>query len=510
MASPFDTVQGFKPGKTPFNLSYTKLFTGDLGPLYIVMCDEMVPGDIFSIANNAVVRFNPLVAPILHEISIYAHYYFVPYRILWDDWEDFITGGADGADTTTMLTWNPSDVTAGSLWDQIGFPAGVTPDADNRPVVFPLYAFNKIYNDYYRDENLITEVALTDENIKYRAWMKDYFTSALPWQQRGTAGALPVSGTTSADWSGAQSVSIAVGGSSITTNSTGQLNPTSNQITASGTNSGGPISLTGSLAEAALDNNVVDLSSATSFDVTDLRLAIQLQKWQERNARGGVRYNEFIKSQYGENIGDARLQRPEFIGGTRQPVVVSEVLQNSETGTTPQGTMAGHGISVASQRVGRYRAKEFGLVMGIMSVLPRSSYSQGINRQWSRYTRYDYFNPLFAGLSEQEILRKELYANGTKTDNETIFGFQGMYDEMRYKPNMYSGEMRYGESYDHWNLGRYFSSAPSLNQTFIETASVRKDYLAAPSEPAMLIHWANILKAARPIPAIATPGVGRI
>ena len=193
---PFQNVAGLHPGMSVFDLSYTKLFTADMGQLIPVMCDEVVPGDIFKIGNQSVIRMQPLVAPVLHEINAYVHYFFVPYRLLWDEWEDFITGGPNGDNASVIPTWHPttaSDVDEGTLWDYFGFPTGVVPTASSAPVSFPLWAYRMIYNEYYRDETLQAEVTAGSISVLYRNWEKDYFTSSLPWQQRGTAPALPIS-----------------------------------------------------------------------------------------------------------------------------------------------------------------------------------------------------------------------------------------------------------------------------------------------------------------------------
>ena len=218
--------------------------------------------------------------------------------------------------------------------------------------------------------------------------------------------------------------------------------------------------------KTALNRNVVNLGSATTFNVADLRLAFQIQKWMERNARAGVRYTEFLRSHYGVAPRDERLNRPEYIGGSKAPVIVSEVLQTSSTSTTPQGNMAGHGLSADKAYIAKYHAQEFGVVVGLMSIMPRSSYQQGIDRQWLRRSRYDFYSPEFANLSEQGIERAEIYATTSGTENRTIFGFKGRYDEMRFKRSMVCGKMR--TSYDYWHLGRKFASAPLLNEEFIK------------------------------------------
>ena len=203
MGNVFDFVPGLRPGRSAFNLSYSRKGTYQMGNLYPIMVDEVVPGDVWHVANELVVRMSPMVTPILHEVNVFVHYFFVPYRLLWSSWEDFITGGVDGQNASVLPRWNPTNYAEGSLWDYMGFPAGIHPDTNSQPIQFPLNAYNLIYNEYYRDETLRAKYALTDETIKPRAWRKDYFTSALPWQQRGTAPALPISGTAHAVWADA-------------------------------------------------------------------------------------------------------------------------------------------------------------------------------------------------------------------------------------------------------------------------------------------------------------------
>lgn len=487
----YKSVRTAQPRRSVFNLSYEKKFTCDMGQLIPVMCDEVIPGDIFKIGSQAVIRFQPLVAPILHEVNMYVHYFFVPYRLLWVDWEDFITGGTQGDDTSILPRWSPTPSTGNavnSLWDYLGFPPNVVPTGA-LPIDFPRRAYNTIYNEFYRDETLQDEVLLTNESILNRNWQKDYFTSALIWQQRGVAPALPITGTTSAVFTGA---TVGSNANTLTLDAAGQqffLSSAAN-VTA---------------FLAALGKNTVDLSTASTFDIADLRLAFQIQKWMERNARAGVRYTEFLKAHFGVSPRDDRLQRPEYIGGSKSPVIFSEVLQTSSTDTTtPQGNMSGHGISVNDAFCGSFHAQEFGLIMGLMSIMPRPAYSQGIDRQWLRRTKFDFFFPEFSNLSEQAIEQAEIYATGTEAENITIFGYQGRYDELRTKQNLVVGEMR--STYDYWHLARQFSSAPLLNESFIQCVP-RKDIFAVPSVPGLIVSYANLIKAIRPLPIQAEPGL---
>nr|QJB19760.1 MAG: major capsid protein [Microvirus sp.] len=518
MSNTFQNIRGLRPGRSVFNLSYEKKMTCDMGQLIPIMCDEVVPGDKFTIGNQVVVRFQPLVAPVMHEINCYVHYFFVPYRILWDQWDDFITGGPNGTLTPVIPTWTPTPSTGnvkGTLWDFLGFPTGISPTG-RFPLDFPRRAYNRIYNEFYRDETLITEVAETNETILNRCWEKDYFTSSLPWQQRGTAPSLPISGTSHAIWSGDQTLSNL--NAYIQRNGTERLfgataSDGTDVLTMKTTNSSSgaltnqPVYTKPTLPASALNNNIVDLSSATTFNVSDLRLIFQIQKWLERNARGGARYTEFLRSHFGVSPRDDRLQRPEYMGGSKCPVIFSEVLKTATTdATSPQGNMAGHGIAVDTSYCAKYFAQEYGLIMGVMSIMPRSAYQQGIDRQWLRQTKYDFYFPEFANLSEQAIERVELYASAIESENKTLFGFQGRYDEMRVKRNMVVSEMR--DTFNYWHLGRVFSSAPLLNQSFVEcTPATLKRIFAVQNVPGLIVTCGNLIKAVRPLPVQSEPGL---
>jgi len=518
MPRPFKSVYTAHPGRSVFDLSYSKLLTCDMGQLIPIMCDEMVPGDKFTIANQVVIRLQPLVAPILHEINCYVHYFFVPYRLLWDDFEDFISGGVDGNDASVLPRWDPTghNNQAGSLWDYFGFPVDVIPDGAF-PLDFPRRAYNKVWNEYYRDETLQTEVDpldLANDSILLRSWSKDYFTSALPWQQRGTAPALPISGLSSAVFDEEitgfnQQASLWYKSPSADETLISGRAATTNDVTFSTASSQGAGNEGGDYVKANIDadrlnDNVVDLTGLTTFNVSDLRLAFQIQKWMERNARAGVRYPEFLHAHFGVSPRDDRLQRSEYIGGSKSNVIVSEVLQTSETGSTPQGTLAGHGINVSQEFCGKYFAQEYGLVIGLMSIMPIPMYQQGINRQWLRRSKYDFFFPEFANLSEQAIEQAELYATDTDSENLTIFGYQGRYDEMRYKPNMVVGQMR--DTFAYWHLGRVFGSAPALNEDFLKCIPDKRIF-AAPSEPGFIVSFGNVIKAIRPMPISGEPGL---
>jgi hypothetical protein len=488
--------------------------SGKMGYLYPVLCEEVVPGDVFDIGCESVIRFAPMVAPVLHEIVLKADWFFVPYRILFPrtaygndgltPWESFITGGRSGTSSVTRADLGVLDMTygipEGKLWDHLGMPTSVgmtEGDDDDAPLKFPGMAYLSIYNNYYRDPSLEDEIDITacpyDMDCKYANWDADYFTRALPFQQRGTAPALPISGTAHAVW---DATAFAVGAATAG----GFNNGTDAKYYAGGIDQKAN-------AQAFFNGNWVDLSNATSLNIADLRLAVQLQRWMERNARSGYRYTEFLRAHFGVAPRDDRLDRPEYIGGVRQPVIVSEVLQTSKTESgAPQGNMAGHGIMAGRHGIGRYHAKEYGLIMCLMSIIPRPAYQQGIERQWLRKTRYDFYHPEFANLSEQAIYNEEIYVSAAKATNLGIFGYQGRYDEMRSKRDKVAGAFK--STLNYWHLGRIFGSLPSLNSTFghVDPSSVTRIF-AVPSADNIYVHWGNSIRAIRPLPAQSNPGL---
>lgn len=522
MSRPFKNVERNRLFRSVFPLSNIKIMDCDMGILYPVFCRKMVPGDKFQMGNQIVARMQPLIAPLMHEINIFVHYFFVPLRIMWpkpkydldpfvpdeSSWEEFMTGGVDGLLEPTKPKWVPSSLgqtQVGSLWDLFGFPVNVLPTGAY-PDCWPIRAYNMIWNEYYRDQNYMEAVDLDDENVKRRCWEKDYFTTALPWQQRGTAPALPITGFSSAEFLGEI---FANTGSTVNTNFSGfaYLSPDKARLINNG--SFGAAGASEAYIRDWFNNNRVDLSQASTFDVNDLRLAFQTQRFLEGMARSGARYTEFLGTIYNVNPRDDRLQRPEYVGGSRTPVVISEVLQTSSTDTTsPQGTQAGHGMSVDRQYISSYFAQEFGVMVGIMSIMPRPMYQQGIDREWLGETRYDEFIPEFVSLGEQAVLNAEIYASADEQYNKGVFGFQPRYNELRVSHNQAVGHMRSGvqDSLAFWHLGRYFAQPPALNQEFLE-CNPRKDFLAVPSKPAFVITFGNKVRAVRPLPAYGTPGL---
>lgn len=500
-----------------FDLSHEKKFSAKIGELIPILCTETVPGDTFNIKSSNMLRFAPMIAPVMHQTSVYTHFFFVPNRILWENWEQFITGGEYFQSQPTFPYANPSQgqtIVEGSLADYMGLPTydvniPGSGDYSNTDIsVLPFAAYNKIYNEYYRDQNL-QPIPLTDtvsdglnnfadfNYLKSRAWQHDYFTSALPFTQKGPEATLPLGSSAPILYNNngfetttVYSPSGTVGTGTLASNSAGSL-----------LRAGSP---------AAIDNSntlEADLSNATAASINDLRRAFRLQEFLERNARGGTRYIEVIQSHFGVKSSDARLQRPEFLGGTSTPVQISEVLQTSDASAevTPQGNMAGHGLAVGSGDRISYSCEEHGYIIGIMSVMPKTAYQQGIPKHFTKFDKFDYFWPSFANIGEQPIYNREIFHDNSN-DNDDIFGYTPRYAEYKYLPSTVHGEMR--SSLNFWHMGRIFPSRPALNSQFITCSSdeVERIFAVADSET-LYCYLHNDIKARRPMPYFGTPTI---
>jgi hypothetical protein len=512
----FKSIKLPKIRRNKFDLSHEKRLTADMFYLYPVLLDDCIPGDKWKIGNEIVIRTNPLAAPLMHEINCYVHYYYVPYRILWDDWEKFITGGTDGKFTAQIPKINMAMAKhAGSLWDYFGFNVidDVHNDISFAPLGFPLSAYNMIYNNFYRDQNIQDEVSLSSlppgkDNLYVRAFEKDYFTSMLPWQQRGIAPSLPISGKLDLRQGIAEFFSRM--GSGIPDY------PIGLKIRNAGDGNYGELvnGYDQDILNQYLNNNkvngYVDMKDATTFDVSEIRFAVSVQRFLERSARSGSRYTEFLKANFPAYPRDDRLDRPEYIGGSKTPIIISEVLQTSrsEKGQSPQGYMAGHGLSADRTFVSNYNVQEHGLIMGIMSIMPRTMYTQGIDRVWMKSTRYDYYFDEFAHLSEQAVYVEEMFNYNPKPIDRVI-GYQGRYDEYRYKRNTVHGLFR--TDFEYWHMARKFRTHPTLNLDLIRPNEQEmlqmKRVLAVPEEPMFLISFGNKCHVTRPMPFMAQPGL---
>lgn len=490
--------------KNIFNLSHENKLTCDMGKLVPFYLEEILPGDSFKVSSQLIVRLAPLVAPMMHQVDVFTHFFFVPNRLVYKDWEEFITGGQDGASTAVCPTvTSPSGGFAiGSLADYLGVPTGV---AGLSCLALPFRAYAKIYNDWYRDETLMDEVTIsmnsgadstTNTDLLTRCWKKDYFTSALPFAQRGDPVYLPLgSSAPVVTNSSLTRINIANGGNpGVAANINAVV--VQNSIGLNGQ----------SIADGTDTNLRADLSQATAATVNDIRAAFQVQRWMEKNARAGYRYVEQILSHFGVRSSDARLQRAEFLGGGRSPIIVTEVLQTSQTdGTSPQGNMAGHGFSAHVSHSFTKTFEEHGYVIGILSIMPKANYQQGLARMWNRRSRTDWYWPVFSHLGEQAVLNKELYAQGTDDDNG-IFGYQGRYDEYRRHYSQVHGQFR--DTLDYWHMGRVFSELPTLNANFVKCDPTTRVFAvqSASVNDHCWIQIYNNVKAVRPVPKYSDPG----
>ena len=549
MANIFNSIRMKRPRRNAFNLSYESKLTLNMGELVPIMCMPVVPGDKFRVKTESLVRLAPLVAPMMHRVNVFTHYFFVPNRLVWNEWEDFITKGVDGEDVPVFpkiqLTGrSATDVplSDSSLWDYLGLPSiksvggnsVLTPSANAVAVpegfevsALPFRAYQLIYNEYYRDQNLTDPVpfslasGVTSSSmdlsvlltLRRRAWEKDYFTSALPWLQRGPEVSVPVQGANGSmdvvydqgssnrqvwrDYEGRDFThGVAFPGQFVAT--TGETLETAYLVGVDrGTNNRGPeLDPNGTLKV-----NVDEMG----ININDLRTSNALQRWFERNARGGSRYIEQILSHFGVRSSDARLQRPQFLGGGRMPISVSEVLQTSSTDeTSPQANMAGHGISAGINNGFKHYFEEHGYIIGIMSITPRSGYQQGVPRDFTKFDNMDFYFPEFAHLSEQEIKNQELFVSDDKTYNEGTFGYVPRYAEYKYHQSEAHGDFRGNLSF--WHLNRIFEDRPNLNTTLVECNPSNRVF--ATSETADDKFWVQLyqdVKALRLMPKYGTP-----
>ncbi|MEM3318499.1 MAG: major capsid protein [Thermoplasmatales archaeon] len=513
MAKLFNQVRIKKQKRNVFDLGHERKFSMNMGDLVPILCEEVIPGDTFKMNSEVFLRMAPLVAPIMHRVNVYTHFFFVPNRLIWQDWEKFITGGENGNELPIrpfgrIASSNYQSYGKGSLADYLGVSVFQEPQVPVEYNALPFRAYQLIYNEYYRDQNLESPIiirktsGLLDANeyeatrvIRKRAWEKDYFTSALPWTQRGGDVHLPLSGE--AD------IMFKEGGQTFTKFADGTIRPNVQTFQSFGN---------GELEETqgdafTLDNSSslqADLTSATASTIEELRRATKLQQWLERNARTGSRYIEQILAHFGVRSSDARLQRPEFLGGGKSPVTISEVLQTSSTDTTsPQANMAGHAISVGSSHTFKKFFEEHGYVIGIMSILPKTAYMQGTRRHFYKSDKFDYYWPEFAQLGEQPVYKGELWSDFDGDDLET-FGYQSRYAEYKFIPSTVHGDFK--DNLDHWHMSRKFANEPALNEQFIKADPTQRVFAVTdPNYPKVYVQLYNNLKAIRPIPYFNTP-----
>lgn len=521
MAKIFDSVPLKSPKRSKFNLSHERKMSFKIGQLVPMLVQEIVPGDSFRVNTEIFLRFAPLLAPIMHRVNVKTEYFFVPNRLVWSEWEDFITGGRLGTSAPIAPFMYTQDLDSevamggvGTLCDYLGLP---TIEADSAPAdgqavsALPFRAYQLIFDEYYRDQNLQSslDISLASGQVgagaeldklitlRYRAWEKDYFTSALPFAQRGATVDVPLS-----DDPTEQTI--------VTRTSTGNPPTLAGDITAGATT--GNVLLTGSGGE---DGGLHVGAEGHGINVNDLRLSVRLQEWLEKMARGGARYVEQLKVMFKVFSSDARLQRPEFLGGGVSPFKISEVLSSVQqvdptTGDpvgTPQGDMTGHGFSIGNVNGFRRTFEEHGYVIGIISVVPKAAYQQGIHRHWTRFDKLDYYWPDFAHLGEQEIVRRELFYDGV-SNGYVGFGYIPRYAEMKYGCSSVHGEFR--TSQDFWHMGRIFASAPELNEDFVSLGTSLDEFdrvFAVSSANNFNVYGQlyNRVSAVRPMPYYGAP-----
>lgn len=530
----FDSIKIRRPRLNKFDLSYEVKTTMQMGKCVPIMLKEVLPGDKFRLNTEVMARMIPMLAPVMHRVNVFVHNFFVPTRLVWDEWEDFITGGRLGTAApvspyalASVLSNQGDMVSEIGLCNYFGLPlttaASGDPAADVRISMLPFRAYQLIWDEYYRDQNLTASLDISKASgiigagaeldklltLRGRAWEKDYLTSALPFAQRGAPVTMPLDGTGSVTYKDVSNVYSDVVGydpdiASTVVGKAATGPDTELALVQSGTPYSGRVE--------NIDEVILDSSSVT---INDLRRSIRLQEWLEKNARGGARYIEQILSHFGIISSDSRLQRPEYLGGGKTPMKISEVLstvqQVDEVGDpigNPQGDMSGHGFSVGNQFGFKRSFEEHGYVISIMSVLPKTGYMQGIDRMWTRNDKLDYYWPEFANIGEQAVLNREAYFDGqpavpgTYEPNET-FGYQSRYAEYKYSNSVVNGEFKSSLAY--WHMARIFDSAPALNEAFVTSDPTTRIFANELTNAPILCYIFNDLQALRPMPYFGTP-----
>jgi hypothetical protein len=490
--------------RSSFDTQYAHKTTFDGGYLVPIYCDEVLPGDMHNVKATMFARLATPLFPVMDNLHLDTFFFFVPNRLVWDNWVKFMGEQTNPSDSISYvvptITSPAGGYAVGSIFDYFGLPTAGQITGTNTVThnVLPLRAYNLIYNEWFRDENLQNSVnhntgdsgsVPANFTLLRRGKRKDYFTGALPWPQKGAAVSLPL-GTTAPVVSNATDASSSI---------SAWMTPTSTRL----------------IANDANHQLFADLSQATAATINQLRQAFQIQRLLERDARGGTRYTELLRAHFGVTPQDYRLQRPEYIGGGSTYVNVNPIAQTSATsisgGATPLGNLAAMGTALASGHGFTYHAQEHGYIIGLVNVRADLTYQQGLAKMWSRSTRYDFYFPVFAHLGEQAILNKEIYVQGTAADNN-VFGYQERWAEYRYKPSQITGLFKSTSTgtIDAWHYAQKFTSLPTLNSTFIqETPPIDRTTAvgAAANGQQFLMDAFFDCKMARPMPMYSVPGL---